>query len=42
VLVVEFFHDLIKVPICYILKTVAFGKVLPVQAIGVFAQTAFP
>jgi hypothetical protein len=40
--VVEFFHNLVNVLVGYVLKTAAFGKVLPDQAIGVFVQAAFP
>jgi hypothetical protein len=38
--VVEFFHHFIDVLIGYVLKTTAFGKVLPNQAIGVFVQAS--
>jgi hypothetical protein len=40
--VVEFFHHFIDVLIGYVLKTTAFGKVLPNQAIGVFVQPTLP
>jgi hypothetical protein len=39
---VEFFHDLVNILVGYVLKTAAFGKVLPDQAIGVFVQAALP
>jgi hypothetical protein len=40
--VVEFFHHFINILFRYILKTTAFGKLLPDQTIGVFVQTARP
>lgn len=40
--VVEFFHDLANVIVCYALKTTAFGKVLHDHAMGVFVQAKSP
>ena len=38
----SFFHHVINVLVRYVLKTAAFGKVLPDQAVGVFVQAALP
>lgn len=35
-------HDLLELPVGYILKTAAFGKVFPDQAMGVFIQPTLP
>ena len=36
------FHDFRNVPVGYVLKTAAFGKVLPDQAVGVLVQATLP
>ena len=40
--VVEFFHDFVNALGGYVLKTAAFGKVMPDQTIGVYVHAAFP
>jgi len=38
----RFFHDFVNALGGYVLKTAAFGKVMPDQTIGVYVHAAFP
>jgi hypothetical protein len=39
---IELFHHRINLPVGYVLKTAAFGKVSPDQPVGVLVLAAFP